>query len=326
MLILNRAAVAAALSHGECIEALDPAMRAVSAGKAIMPLRQYLQVPASTIRFTLMPGYVESPRCFGVKIVSKAEREPGSPWGSHVGAVMVFSPDEGIPVALLDGSELTAIRTAAASALATRELARADARCLALIGSGQQAEHHVRALLKVRPIDRILVWGRSRARVDGLVERLGLPAAISVEVMESVAAAVAEADIVTTVTSARTPILSGVSLRPGQHVNLVGAAVRDAAEADMETVRRSRFFVDYRESALAQAGELIDAIRHGIVDASHIAGEIGEVLSGQVPGRRDDREITVYRSLGVAAQDLAAGWLAWTQARERSLGVEVPWS
>jgi len=326
MLILNRAAVAACLSHADCIEALEPAMRAVSSGNAIMPLRQYLQIPGAAVKFTLMPGYVAAPRCFGVKIVSKAERAPGSPWGSHVGAVMIFTPDEGIPVGLLDGSELTAIRTAAASALATRVLARTDARCLAIIGSGQQAEHHVRALLQVRPVERIVIWSRNPEQAQSLLTRLGLPATITVDLADSVAAAVADADIVTTVTSARAPVLAGEWLRPGAHVNLVGAAIREAAEADAETVRRARFFVDYRPSAMAQAGELLDAIEQGIVDEAHIAGEIGEVLSGQVAGRRDEREITVYKSLGVAAQDLAAGWRAWTQARERSLGVEVAWA
>lgn len=325
MLILDRAAVAACLSHGDCIDALDPAMRAVSAGNAIMPLRQYLSIPGTSVRFTLMPGYVDAPRCFGVKVVSKAEREPGSPWGSHVGAVMVFSPDDGVPVALLEGSELTAIRTAAASALATRELARPDARRLAMIGCGLQAEHHVRALLEVRPIDRIAVWGRSPARAEALRERLAVPPGVVVEVADSVAAAVADADIVTTVTSARKPVLAGEWLRPGTHVNLVGAAVRDAAEADVDVVKRSRFFVDYRASAMAQAGELNDAIEQGVVTAAHIAGEIGEVLSGTVPGRRSETDITVYKSLGVAAQDLAAGWRAWQRARERGAGIEVSW-
>jgi ornithine cyclodeaminase len=325
MLILDRAAVAACLRHDDCVDALDAAMRAVSAGNAIMPLRQYLPIPGTAVRFTLMPGYVDTPRCFGVKIVSKAERAPGSPWGSHVGAVMVFSPDDGVPVALLEGSELTAIRTAAASALATRTLARTDARRLAMIGCGLQAEHHVRALLQVRPIDRIVVWGRSQARVQEFLARIDVPPGVLVEAADSVAAAVADADIVTTVTSARTPILAGEWLKPGSHVNLVGAALREAAEADVEVVRRSRFFVDYRASAMAQAGELIDAIEQGIVTAGHIAGEIGEVLSGAVPGRRSETEITVYKSLGVAAQDLAAGWRAWERARERSLGIEVSW-
>lgn len=325
MLILDRAAVASCLSHSDCVDALDGAMRSVSAGNAIMPLRQYLPIPGSGVRFTLMPGYVNAPRCFGFKVVSKAERAPDSPLGSHVGAVMVFSPDDGVPVALLEGSELTAIRTAAASALATRTLARPEARRLAMIGCGHQALHHVRALLTVRPIDQLVVWGRDRARVDAFLARVDLPPGVTLEVADSVEAAVADADIVTTVTSARTPILRGAWLKPGSHVNLVGAAVREAAEADVETVRRARFFVDYRASAMAQAGELLAAIEQGVFSADQIAGEIGEVLAGTVAGRRSDGEITVYKSLGVAAQDLAAGWRAWERARERSVGIEISW-
>ncbi len=326
MRVLDREAVAASLSHGECIDALDGAMRAVSSGQTIMPLRQYLAIPGTATKFTLMPGFTEEPRCFGVKIVSKVAPSPGSRVGSHVGAVMVFAADEGVPVALLDGAEITAIRTAAASALATRHLARQDAVRLAIIGCGQQATHHVSALLEVRPIERIVAWGRDPQRVDRFISGLDVPAGVVVEAADSVAAACADADIVTTATSAAKPILRGEWLRPGMHVNLVGAAVRDAAEADAETVRRSRFFVDYRASAMAQAGELLNAIEQGIVDESHIAGEIGEVLAGRIPGRTSDDDITVYKSLGVAAQDLAAGWRAWLRARERSLGIEVAWS
>jgi len=325
MLVLNREAVAASLSHLDCINALDAAMRAVSADDTIMPLRQYMEIPGGSTKFTLMPGYTAAPGCFGVKIVSKVNRAPGSPYGSHSGAVMVFSLDEGIPVALLDGSELTAIRTAAASALATRALARSDASRLAILGCGLQAQHHVAALLAVRPISSLVVWGRNRSHVERFLESLSLPGEISVESADTVASAVASADIVTTVTSSKTPILRGEWLRPGTHVNLVGAAVREAAEADAETVRRARLFVDYRESAMAQAGELLDAIEQEIVSASHIAGEIGEVLAGQVAGRRSDSEITVYKSLGVAAQDLAAGWCAWSRACELKLGVDIPW-
>lgn len=326
MLVLDREAVAASLSYRDCIEALEPAMRAVSAGLTIMPLRQYLSIPGTETKFTLMPGFTAEPGCFGVKIVSKAPRAPGSALGSHVGAVMVFSPDDGVPVALLDGSEVTAIRTAAASALATRVLARADSRCLALVGCGLQARHHVAALLEVRPLDRILVWGRDRGRADRFIRDLDVPAGISVTTASSVAEACDAADIVTTVTSSREPILRGAWLLRGTHVNLVGAAVREAAEADVETVRRARFFVDYRESAMAQAGELLNAISQKVVDESHVAGEIGEVLAGRIPGRRSADEITVYKSLGVAAQDLAAGWRAWRQAQQRSLGIEVAWS
>lgn len=325
MLILDRETVADCLSHRDCIAALEPAMCAVSAGTTIMPLRQFMPIPETTTRFTLMPGYLSDPACFGFKAVSKAQQAADSPYGSHVGAVMVFSADEGIPLALLEGSELTAIRTAAASALATRALARADARRLAVIGCGLQAEHHIKALLEVRPIEQIVVWGRSRPRVERLLARLAVPSHVSVDVAESVAAAVADADIVATVTAATTPVLRGEWLQPGTHVNLVGAAVRQAAEADAETVRRARFFVDYRQSAMAQAGELLDAIERGVVTEAHIVGELGEVLTGAVVGRQSATDITVYKSLGVAAQDLAAGWRAWSQARERSLGVDIGW-
>ena len=159
MRILNREAVAESLSHAECIEAVEAAMRAVSRGDTIMPLRRYMDIPRHGGKFTLMPGYLGKPCTFGVKIVSKYPRSADSPYGSHVGAVMIFDSDEGIPLALLDGSELTAIRTAAASALATRILARADAATLAMLGTGTQAQHHVRALSCVRPITEVRVWG-----------------------------------------------------------------------------------------------------------------------------------------------------------------------
>ena len=324
MLILNRDATAAALTHAECVAALEPAMASVSKGGAQLPLRNYLEIPGTAGKFTVMPGYLADPRTFGVKIVSKFPRPSDSPLSSHVGAVMVFDADQGLPLALLDGAELTAIRTAAASALATRELARPDARVLGILGNGEEAWHHALAVIGVRDIQRILVWGRSPDRAAAFAERLGaqVDAAVSSADREQIAA---DADIVCTVTSAPRPILAGALLQPGTHVNLVGAAVRTSAEADAAVVTRSRFFTDFRGSALAQAGELLDAIEAGLVDESHIVAEIGEVLAGTADGRLQATDITVYKSLGVAAQDLAAGLAAYGNARDRGLGVEVPW-
>lgn len=325
MLILNRQATAEALSHGDCVAALEPAMISVSAGGAELPLRNYLDIPGTSGKFTLMPGYLANPRTFGVKIVSKFPRPPESPLSSHVGAVMVFDADAGIPLALLDGAELTAIRTAAASALATRALARDDAGTLGILGCGEEAWHHAMAIPQVRNIERILVWGRSPERAQRFVTRVAddLPN-ITVTVADSPEQA-ADSDIVCTVTSAREPILLGRWLKPGCHVNLVGAAVHTSREADADVVCRSRFFTDFRPSAMAQAGELLNAIDAGLVDASHILAEIGEVLAGDAPGRTGDDEITVYKSLGVAAQDLAAGLAAYQQGREKGLGIEVEW-
>lgn len=323
MRILNREAVAESLSHAECIEAVEAAMRAVSRGDTIMPLRRYMDIPRHGGKFTLMPGYLGKPCTFGVKIVSKYPRSADSPYGSHVGAVMIFDSDEGIPLALLDGSELTAIRTAAASALATRILARADAATLAMLGTGTQAQHHVRALSCVRPITEVRVWGRTCAHARRLVRRL--PASAAARLCGSAREAVEGADLVCTTTSSAEPVLEGKWLSPGCHVNLVGAAIATSAEADIDVVTRSRFFVDYRASAMDQAGELLAAIKNGVVSESHIAGEIGDVLAGRVAGRSDDGEITVYKSLGVAAQDLAAAYAAFRNAESRKIGVDLTW-
>ena len=325
MLILNKTAVATCLSHATCIDIMADTMKSVSRLDVVMPLRQFMGVPGGEGKLALMPGYLGDPRSFGVKIVSKFPRAAGDKHGSHVGAVMVFDADTGLPLALLDGGELTAIRTSSASALATRALARTDAKVLTLIGCGEEAGHHIKALREVRPITRIVVWGRDSSRAQAFVDSQSLGPDVSIEAEADAKTAVAQADIVCTVTSSPTPVLQGEWLTPGTHVNLVGAAVRASAEADNAVVTRSRFFVDYRESALAQAGELLNTMEAGLISEEHIAGEIGEVLDGKIKGRESDEQITVYKSLGVAAQDLAAGVAAIRAASDSQAGVEVDW-
>lgn len=303
MLILTRTEVERLLPIEACIEAMDLAMRATSAGGVSLPLRQSMPIPGTSGKMVLMPGWLGGAApVFDVKIVSKFPREAGSAHGTHVGAVMLFDARDGLPIALMEGGSLTAIRTAAASALATRVLAREDARILAVLGAGEQARNHVRAMRAVRPIDKVLVWARDPAKAEAFAASLGPPA----EAAADARAAVEAADIICTTTSAADPILRGAWLQAGAHVNLVGSAIPTAAEADAEAVARSRYFVDYRPSALAEAGELKRAIEAGEVTAGHIAGEIGEVLLGRVQGRRSADEITLYKSLGIAAQDLAA--------------------
>ena len=325
MLILNRSETSRALPHGDCIRALRPAMISVSRGEAELPLRKYLQIPGTQGKFTLMPGYSANPATFGVKIVSKFPRGPDSPHSSHVGAVMVFDPAEGLPLALLDGAELTAIRTASASAVATDALAREDARTLGIMGCGEEAWHHAQAIPEVRPIDRILIWGRNADRANALAERVSSATMINAEAELDAPSLAAKSDVLCTVTSATTPILQGKWLQPGIHINLVGAAIASAAEADQDVVTRSSFFTDYRPSAMDQAGELLNAIESGAVTAEHVRAEIGEVLDGIADGRSNEDEITVYKSLGVAAQDLAAGLAAYQRAVGQGIGVQVDW-
>ncbi len=317
MIVLTASDVERLLPMADAIPLMCDAMRQVSAGDTVLPLRQFMAVPGAAGKLAVMPGYVADPASFGVKIVSKFPRAPDDRHGTHVGAVIVFGADDGLPLALIDGATLTAIRTAATSAMATDVLARADAATLLVLGCGEQAHRHIDALRQVRAFERVTIWGRDSARAAALA------AAVGGDVATDLDGAVAEADVICTTTSAVTPILRGAALRPGTHVNLVGSAVATSAEADSEVVRRSRFFVDARPAALAAAGELLDAVAAGVVDESHIAGEIGEVLLGRVAGRQSPDQITVYKSLGVTAQDLVAAHAVWRAAVASGAGIEI---
>jgi ornithine cyclodeaminase/alanine dehydrogenase-like protein (mu-crystallin family) len=199
-------------------------------------------------------------------------------------------------------------------------LARADAKCLAVFGTGEEAWHHISALLTVRRFERLIVWGRTATRVRALLDRLALPNGVRAEAAESVEQALSQADVACTVTSAKEPFLRGQWLRPGTHLNLVGSAIATTAEVDDAAVAAGKFYVDYIDAARAAAGEYLNAVKSGIVMEQHIVGEIGEVLLGRKPGRTNPSEITIYKSLGVTTQDLAAAQLALQRARELGIG------
>ncbi len=323
MRIISRSDVERLLPVKECIEVMARAMRATSRGDVTLPIRQFMPVPGTTGKLAIMPGTLGDPDCFGIKLVCKYDRPHDDPLGTHVGMVLLFDSARGIPLAMIEGSSLTAIRTSAASALATRHLAREDAVRLAIIGTGEQAMRHVAAMLAVRPIEHIAIWGRDAARsrsfADAVATSSGLPVSVHGDVVE----AVERADIICTTTSAKTPVLLGADLRAGQHINLVGSAIATTAEVDDEAVVRSRFYVDYRPAALAAAGELLSAIGSGRVGPGHIVGEIGEVVGGTIAGRRSNEEITIYKSLGVASQDLAAAHAVWELAVADKAGIEA---
>ena len=301
------------------IAAMRDVMMQVSAGRTVLPLRQFMAIPDAPGKLAVMPGYIADPPLFGVKTVAKYSHPPGSPHGSHVGVLQLFDAKTGLLLAIIEGGSLTAIRTAAASALATDVLARPHASRLAILGTGEQARRHVLAMAAVRPISEVRVWGRSLSRATAFADALELPA----RAFADVAAAVADADIICTTTPAVDPILFGATVAPGTHVNLVGSAVPVAAEADSALVARSEFFVDFREAALAQAGELRRAIAEALVGPAHIRAEIGEILLGTAPGRSSAAAVTIYKSLGVTAQDLAAGAVVLAAARATGLGREI---
>jgi ornithine cyclodeaminase/alanine dehydrogenase-like protein (mu-crystallin family) len=226
--------------------------------------------------------------------------------------VVLFDPESGAPVCVVHAGEITAIRTASASAVATDVLARVNACRLAILGYGEQAATHARALLKVRKIDAVKVWGRSPERTESFCRRMSSELGIAFSSAIEAEAAVSDADIICTVTGAREPVLKGAWVRPGTHVNLVGSSMAGPVEVDTEFVVRSRFIADSREGVLHQGAEFLRAKAAGVIGDDHVVGEIGQVLAGDIVGRRSDQDITVYKSLGHVVQDLASAWALYT--------------
>lgn len=327
MKIITESEVEANLSMADCIAAMKEAMVAVSARRVHLPIRQFMPIGEAPGKMAMMPGVLgdstHAPWCFGIKLVCKYQREPNCPYGTHVGMVLVFDAAKGVPLAMIEGSSLTAIRTAAASALATDLLARPGPARLLVLGNGEQAGRHVKAMSVVRELESITVWGRNKKRAARFAAELGRDIGMTIGAAGDLDTAVENADLICTTTSAQEPILSGERLRAGTHVNLVGSAIPTTAEADQSCVTRGRFFVDYRDAALAAAGELLRAIDAGAVTQDHIVGEIGEVAAGSCRGRQSDADITVYKSLGVSAQDLAAAHILYQRSLETGFGTKI---
>jgi ornithine cyclodeaminase/alanine dehydrogenase-like protein (mu-crystallin family) len=320
--ILGRSDIKALLPMADCIELMRTTMIAVSEGRARIPLRTVLPVSNGGLLGN-MPGYLAEPECFGVKLLSLFPGNPAAGLSSHLGLVLLFEPKHGLPVALLDAAELTAIRTAAVSGLATRLLARQDAGDLAILGAGEQARSHLEAMLAVRPIRRLRVWSRTAAHAAAFAEEQAAAHGLDIEIAVSAQAAVEGADLICTVTGSPEPILHGDWIAPGAHLNVVGASRIAAAEVDTTAVARSRFFVDFRGSAEHEAGELRRAIDAGAVTFDHVLGEIGEVANGTVVGRASASDITLFKSLGVSAEDLAAAHYVLRRAEAEGIGQVV---
>lgn len=300
--IFDSEAVRENLSYPDCIRVVRDAMMALSAGTTRQLLRTMIPL-GSGRTFAQMPGALGERDMFGTKAIS-VFADPHSPGlRRHRGLVVLFEPDEGRPVAIADAEEITHIRTAAATAVATDALARADASTLLIVGTGGQAHTHLKALPLVRDFDRVLIWGRSFEKAQALASQYRHLAATAVA---DLPAAAGEADVICTLTTSATPVLFGEWLSAGTHVNLVGSSGPGPVEVDNALVVASRYFADSRASALDAAAEFLVARDAGLVGDDHIVGEIGAVLNGTVPGRSSDGEITLYKSLGHAVQDLAA--------------------
>lgn len=309
--IFDSEAVRAGLSYPDCIRVVREAMQALSAGTTRQLLRTMLSLgPGRT--FAQMPGALGDDDMFGTKTISvfADPRSPGK--RRHRGLVVLFEPVEGRPVAIADAEEITHIRTAAATAVATDALARTDAATLLIVGTGGQAHTHLHALPLVRRFDRVLIWGRSPDKADALVAAFPhLPC----RRVDDIEAATRAADVVCTLTTAAQPVILGDWVRPGTHVNLVGSSGPGPVEVDSALIVKSRYIADSTDSARDAAAEFLVARDAGLVTDDHIVAEIGEVLLGRIAGRTGAADVTLYKSLGHAVQDLAAAAHLYRSAR-----------
>ena len=318
--LLTEDHVRALLPPADLIQAMEAALARFSAGDVVQPVRSVLAVGPQKAFFGVMPAFVAEPPQLGAKLVTVFNGNLARGLPSHLATILLFDPGTGALVAVMDGRYITEARTAAVSAVSAKALARADAASLAIIGTGVQARSHLDALAEVRALTDVRVWSpqaRSRERFVGdMTGRIAAP----VRACESAEAAVRGADIVVLVTSSPTPVVDDAWVTPGAHVISVGACRPDQREMAPALVARGRLVVDSRAAALVEAGDVVQGIRDGNFDATHVAGELGEVLLGRVAGRRTGQEVTIFKSLGMAVEDVAAADLVYRRAEDTGAG------
>lgn len=316
--LLNAELVRELLPMDQCITLMRKAMTLESQGLTIQPIRTGVRHPHRNGLLGLMPGYIEQPELLGIKVIAIFPERVDPSLSSHAGFVILFDGTNGAPAAIMEGGTITAIRTAAATAVATDLLARKDADTLGIMGCGEQAHAHVEALSLVRDFKRIMVWGRDASKAEAFCEG---DARLTPASLEETAAA----DVICTITGASEPFFTADLLRPGQHLSVVGSSIPTTSEIDVETVARSSFFVDFEDSARALAGDFRRALDAGAISADHIKGSIGDILTGKIPGRISDDEITLFKSLGMVSEDLVSADHILEQAKLRNLGQVVEW-
>ena len=318
--VIDQETVRRILTYEACIPLMREAMMALSGGRTKQTLRQIIDLDGGRA-FGVMPGAAEN--TFGAKIISVFPENFAKGIQSHQGAVLLFDPDTGALAAVIQAGEVTAIRTAAATAAASDALARPDASRLAILGYGEQAREHAHAMVQVRAVSEIRLWGRSPDRAQALATRLEGELRRPVTVSASAREAVRDADLICTVSAAYDPILESAWVMDGAHVNLVGSSRDGPREVDDALVARGRIFADHREGVLRQGAEIRHAIAAGLIGEGHVLGEIGEVMAGAKVGRQAPGDVTIYKSLGAIVQDLFSGWFIYNRAIAEGLGTEA---
>jgi len=307
---VNGEQVTAHLSMSKCIDLMANALKTLAKDASIQPLRSIMWLPGKKGLLGMMPAFEGDTGIMGIKVISVFTENRTS----HQGVILLFDSKNGKLLSIIDAEEVTAIRTAAVSAVATRSLANADARNLAILGSGVQASRHLEAISLVRKIEKAKIWSRDHQHAEQLVKRESGNYNFKVEACKTVQQTVEDADIICTTTAAKEPILSGEWVKQGVHINAVGACTPSSRELDSQLVVGSKLFTDRRESLFNEAGDFLIPKKEGLIGEDKIGGEIGEVLLRKVKGRESREEITIFKALGLAVEDLAAGYYVYKKA------------
>ncbi len=321
--LLTEQQVQSLLPMGDLIAAMEAALARFSAGEVLQPVRSVLTVGPTKAFFGLMPAYVPNPGSLGAKLVTVFADNPSKQLPSHLATILLLDPETGSLQAIMDGRFITEARTAAVSAVSARFLAKRDASTLALIGSGVQARSHLEAFAEVRQLKDVRVWSPNPASRERFVGEMGGHVPVPVRAADTAEAAVRGADLVVLATSSITPVIKSEWVDAGAHVVSVGACRPDQREIDPSLTARARLYVDSRAAALVESGDVVMGMADGLFDASHIRGELGEVVLGRAEGRRGDRDITIFKSLGMAVEDVVAADLVLRRAIETGAGTEL---
>ena len=314
---LSESDVRAVLAMGELIDAMEAALIAFSAGRVVQPVRTVLGIRERAF-FGLMPALDSDGSMLGTKLVTVLPENTAKGLPSHQAAIVLFDPASGALLAVTDGRYITEARTAAVSAVSVRHMARRDARVLAIVGSGVQAHSHLEALALVRDFREIRVWSPNAARLRQFA------ADHNVRACESAESAIRDADVVVLATSSITPVIDDAWVAPGTHVIAVGACRPTHRETDPRLVARALVVVDSRAAAMQEAGDILLAIEDGLIDAGHVHAELGEVASGAKSGRQHPGQVTLFKSLGLAIEDVVSADLAYRRALAAGCGMLVP--
>ncbi len=320
VLIANKNDINNAISMQECIDVMEETLTLLAKGDAYNPLRDSMHIPDKNGLLGTMPGHINKHSVFGIKAVSVYPENAHIGLDSHQGSVTLFDATNGVPLAIMDAGQITAVRTAAVSAVATKILAKKNSTTLAILGSGVQASSHVEAMNAVLKLDEIRVWSRNKDNAKNFIATQNKKYGVPFECFDSVNDCAHDADVICTTTASVDPILYGHHLTEGVHINAVGSSVYNTRELDGSAMQLCQLYVDKKESAINESGDFLIAKQEGLINDNHIIGSLGEILTNQIAGRQANTDITLFKSLGLAVEDIATAFFIYDKYKNNNDG------